>query len=249
MGRDNLELNEVRVWNIKFNLLSAKEIAIIVSSWLEEGRKGIHLTGVDACVTAQAQEDELLRKAILESDIVNIDSYLPAKKLAQLGYDIKERVTTPDVMEELFKIANEKEQKVFLFGAKESTVSHMKDILEVEYPKMDIVGYRNGYYTSEEEPRIAEHISSLAPDYLFIGMPTPRKEHFILNYKGKIDVGVFLGVGGAFDAKAGVLKRPPKLLRGHGLEAFFRITRNPKYYGSRIKLLYKFLKITRNKKK
>ena len=124
----------------------------------------------------------------------------------------------------------------------------MKDILKEEYPKMKIVGYRNGYYTPEEEPAIAEYISSLAPDYLFIGMPTPRKEHFILKYKGKINVGVLLGVGGAFDAKAGVLKRPPMFLRGHGLEAFFRITRNPIYYGSRIKLLIKFLILTRNKR-
>ena len=99
-----MDLKEVKIWNIKYNLLTAKEISDIVNSWLDGGRKGIHLTGVDACVMVQAQENDLLRKAILESDIVNIDSYLPAKKLAKLGYDVKERVTTPDVMEGFFKI-------------------------------------------------------------------------------------------------------------------------------------------------
>jgi N-acetylglucosaminyldiphosphoundecaprenol N-acetyl-beta-D-mannosaminyltransferase len=182
MGSGQFDLKEVKIWNVKFNLLTAEEIATVVNSWLDEGKKGIHLTGVDACVMVQAQKDELLRKAILESDIVNVDSYLPAKKLAENGYDIKDRVTTPDVMEELFKIANEKEQKVFLFGAKENTVTRLRDVLTEEYPNMKIVGYRNGYYSAEEEPAIAEEISSLSPDFLFIGMPTPRKEHFMLEF-------------------------------------------------------------------
>lgn len=241
-----MDLKEIYIWNIKFNLLSAKEIVEIVNAWFAEGRKGIHLTGVDACVLVQAQDDALLRKAILESDIVNVDSYLPAKRLAQRGYPIKERVTTPDLMEEFFQMADEKEQKVFLFGAKEETIRLLVDVLTEEYPKMQIVGYRNGYYTPEEESSIVEQISSLAPDYLFIGMPSPRKEHFILKYKDKINAGMLLGVGGAFDAKAGVLKRPPKFLRGHMGEAFFRIIRNPRQYGSRVLYLFPFLRITRN---
>lgn len=240
-----IDTKEVRIWNVKFNLLTAKEIADIVNIWLDDGKKGIHLTGVDISVSIQAQDDALLNRAIMESDLVNIDSYLPAKMLAKNGYDIKDRVPTPDVMEELFKKADEKEQKVFLFGAKESTVKLMVDVLTKEYPKMKIVGYRNGYYNAAEEEEIAEHISSLSPDYLFIGMPTPRKEHFILKYKGNINVGVFLGVGGAFDAKAGVLKRPPKWLRGHGGEALFRIIRDPKVYGPRISYYFKFFKIVR----
>jgi len=241
------DLKEVRIWNIKFNLLNEHQIAEIVNSWLEEGRKGIHLTGVDACVVVSAQKDELLRKAILESDIVNVDSYLPARMLAKHGYEIKERVPTPEVMEELLKKANDNHQKVFFLGAQESTINLMLGVLKKEYPNMKIVGYRNGYYSQEEEGRIAEYISSLSPDYLFLGMPTPRKEHFILKYKEKIDVGVFLGVGGAFDAKAGVLKRPPKFLRGHMGEALFRILRTPKVYASRILFLLPFLRITRNK--
>lgn len=241
-----MDLKEIYIWNIKYNLLSAKEIVGIVNTWLAEGRKGIHLTGVDACVLVQAQDDALLRKAILESDLVNVDSYLPAKKLAQRGYPIKERVTTPDLMEEFFRMANEKEQRVFLFGAKEGTIRLLVDVLTKEYPKMRIVGYRNGYYTPEEESEIVDQISSLAPDYLFIGMPSPRKEHFILKYKDKINVGMLLGVGGAFDAKAGVLKRPPKFLRGHMGEAFFRIIRNPRQYGSRVLYLFPFLRITRH---
>jgi len=65
--------------------------------------------------------------------------------------------------------------------------------------------FSRNYYTDKYEPKIAEEINELAPDYFFVGISSPRKERFILKYKHSINVGVFYGVGGAFDAKAGVL--------------------------------------------
>lgn len=240
-----MDLKEVRIWNIKFNLLTVNEIVTVVNEWLDQGRKSIHLTGADVHVTVLAQKDELLRRAVLESDIVNVDSYYPAKMLAKQGYEIKERVTTPDVMEGFFKCANEKGQKVYLLGAKEETIQALYKILTNNYPNMKIVGYRNGYFKEDEEDAVAGAISQAKPDYLFLGMPSPQKEHFILKYKGKIDVGVFLGVGGAFDARANVMKRPPEFMRGHGMEAFFRILRNPRVYGKRLPLLKEFMKLVK----
>ena len=235
-----MDLKEVRIWNIKYNLLTEKEIVDIVNIWLDQGRKGIHLTGVDASVAYLAQNDDSLRKAILSSDIVNVDSFLPAKMLSQKGYKIKRRVPTPDLMEELLKSADNREQKVYLLGAKGETLNKLVGILKHDYPHLKIVGYRNGYYFDSEEQMIAEEISQLSPDYLFIALPSPRKENFILKYKQIINVGVFLGVGGAFDARANVLKRPPKLLRGYGLEAVLRIMRNPIAYGNRVKKIIAF---------
>ena len=238
-----MDLKEVRVWNIKYNLLTISEIVGIVSKWLDEGRRGIHLTGANPETVALAQEDELLHQAIMDSDIVNVDSFLPTKFLRLKGYKFNHRVPTPEVFEELMRCANEKKQKVFFFGAKQETLDKMREVLETEYPNMNIVGMHNGYYSDEEEPMIAEEIKKLAPDYLFVGISSPRKERFILKYKHLIDVGVFYGVGGAFDAKAGVLKRPPKWLQHGGLEYWLRVIRNPKVYGKRMPLYFKFLKL------
>lgn len=99
------------------------------------------------------------------------------------------------------------------------------------------------YYTDKDEPKIAEEINELAPDYLFVGISSPRKERFILKYKHSINVGVFYGVGGAFDAKAGVLSRPPKWLQHGGMEYWLRVIRNPRVYGKRMPLYFKFLRL------
>ena len=236
-----MDLKEIRIWNVKYNLLTISEIVDIVSNWLGEGRRGIHLTGANPEVVMIAQDDSMLHQAILESDIVNVDSFLPALFLKFKGYNIKHRVPTPDVFEELMKLANKKRQKVFFLGAKEETLMKMKEVLGREYPNMNIVGMRNGYYLAEEEEMIANTINNLSPDFLFIGMSSPQKERFILKYKRQINVGVFYGVGGAFDAKAGVLKRPPKWLQGFGMEFWLRAARNPRVYGKRMPRFFKFI--------
>ncbi len=236
------DLKEIRIWDIKYNLLSVGEIVTTVLEWLMDGRRGIHLTGVNAETITIAHKVPLLRNAILDSDIVNVDSFLPAYFLKKKGFKISERVPSPDVMEAFFRVANERGMKVYFLGAKQFTLDLLKCVMEEQYPNLKIVGMHNGYYGDKEEETIAMEISSLSPDFLFIALPTPRKEQFILNYKKKIDVGVFYGVGGAFDAKAGVLKRPPKYLQEHGLEGVFRLIRNPKTMVKRTKLNLEFIR-------
>ena len=238
-----MELKEVRIWNVKYNLLTTSEIADIVSHWIDEGRKGIHLTGANADTIALAQTDQLLQRAIMDSDIVNVDSTLPAYFLRRKGYALKERVPTPDVMEEFMKIANAKRQKVFFLGAKQETLDKLKVILTREYPDMVITGMQNGYYSKEDEGEIVDTISAGAPDYLFIALPSPAKEHFILKYKKLINVGVFYGVGGALDAKSGIFKRPPKWLREYGMEYILRLLRKPNVYARRVPLTLSFIKL------
>ena len=80
-----MDLKEVRIWNVKYNLLTVSEVVDIVEQWIEEGRKGIHLTGSNHETIVNAQTDELLREAIMSSDIVNIDSYLPARIFHKMG--------------------------------------------------------------------------------------------------------------------------------------------------------------------
>lgn len=240
-----MDLKEIRIWNIKYNLLTEAEIADIVDNWISEGKRAIHITGVNADIVGLAQDDVFLREAIMDSDIVNVDSMLPAHYLQKRGCVLKGRVATPDVMEEFLKKANSRRQKVYFLGSKQDTLDKLKKILDVEYPDLKIVGMQNGYYTIEEETIIVDKINKEAPDFLFIAFPSPRKEQFILKYKHSINVGVFYGVGGALDAKAGVLKRPPKWLRCFGLEGILRIIRKPMVHIKRMPLTFKFFKVVR----
>lgn len=241
-----MDLKEVKIWNIKFNLLTVDEIVDIVNSWVDQGKRGIHLTGVSADVAAMAQTDQILREAILASDIVNVDSFIPTFLLKKKGFPIKERVPCPDIMEGFFKHANKNRLKVFFLGAKKTTLEKLETIIKNEYPNLIIIGTQDGYYLNEDEPAIAARISSLSPDYLFVAMPTPKKEVFINTYKHRINVGVFYGIGGAFEAKTGEVKRPPVFLRGYGVEGLLRLLKRPKVYARRLPMVFKFVKYALN---
>ena len=239
--REIMDLRRVEIWNIKVNLLDVAQIVTLVNERLSAGCKGLYFTPVDANVVMLAQNDMELRKAIWVSDITNVDSYLPAAYLKKAGYSIESRVPTPDVMDALLESASQKGLKVYFLGAKDATLAILSNVVSTKYPGVEIVGMRNGYFDDAECSRIADDISAVSPDILFVGMPSPKKEMFVMNCKDTLDCGVIYCVGGAFDAMAGVLPRPPKWLMFGPMEGVFRVLRNPKVYWKRALMCFKFI--------
>ncbi len=237
-------MKTIYIWNIKFNPLRKNEIVSHVQEWLAEGRKGIHITGVNPEGVVQAQTNLFLRETIRDSDMVNIDNVLVVLTLRLNGCEIPERAATPDVFELLLVEANKRRQRIYFLGAEENVLRKMLLKIKQEYPFIQIVGAHNGFYTAEEEGKIVKEISDLSPDYLFLGLPTPQKELFIMKYKPILPVGCLYGVGGAFDVKGEKVSRAPKWLRNIGLEGVCRILQNPRNYGGRITTYYfPFLKL------
>lgn len=243
--RKEVDTKCVNIWNIKVNLLDQDQIVNLLNARLDEGCRGLYFTPVDANVVMLAQDDKNLRDAIFASDITNVDSYLPAKYLKKGGYQINGRVATPDIMDALLENASKLGQKVYFLGAKDSTLQILRDVVSNRFPGINIVGMHNGYFPDTENTRIADMISEVSPDIVFVGMPSPKKETFVLNCKDTIDAGVLYCVGGAFDALAGILPRPPKWLRFGPMEGVFRIMRNPRVYWKRAFMCFKFIRFAK----
>lgn len=242
---EKIDLRRIDIWNIKLNLLDQGEIVALINAKLAGGCRGLYFTPVDANVIMLAQNDENLRSAIMESDITNVDSYLPARYLKKTGYPINGRVPTPEIMEALLEKASELGQKVYFLGAKDSTLELLHGVVTKRFPGVNIVGMQNGYFPDSENAKIADMISAVSPDIVFVGMPSPKKEVFVLNCKDTIDAGILYCVGGAFDAMAGVLPRPPKWLMFGPMEGVFRVLRNPRVYWKRAFICFKFIRFAK----
>jgi len=63
------------------------------------------------------------------------------------------------------------------------------------YPQLDVAGYRNGYYTEEEEHGIADTIRDSKADMLFVGLSSPKKEKFLNRWMPMMQVPFCMGVG------------------------------------------------------
>ena len=133
-----------------------------------------------------------------------------------------------------------KEGKSFyLVGSKQEVIEETIAKLKQEFEGINIVSYRNGYFSLEEEALLIEDIATKRPDIVFVAMGSPRQE-LIMEKMSKVHEAIYQGLGGSFDVYTGHVERAPKWWVDHNLEFAYRLVKQP----SRIKrqvFLLKFL--------
>ncbi|MFC0117853.1 WecB/TagA/CpsF family glycosyltransferase [Pseudoalteromonas xiamenensis] len=77
--------------------------------------------------------------------------------------------------------ANEEKLKVFLLGAKKEELEKTVAIFKANYPEIEIVGYRDGYFDDDEA--VIKQISDSGAEYVLCGMGTPRQDRFAIKLK------------------------------------------------------------------
>ena len=91
-----------------------------------------------------------------------------------------------------------------------------------------MAGYRNGYWSKEQEDEVAENIKASRAQLLFVAISSPKKEEFLAKYQGQMQVPFAMGVGGTFDVVVGLTKRAPIWMQKTGLEWFYRFLQEPR---------------------
>jgi len=219
---------KVYIFNCPIDALTMKETVQIIDTAIKEG-KHIHHAVVNAAKIVKMQEDKELYNSIVNADIINADGMPIVWASRLLGKPLPERVAGIDLMQELIKLAYNRKYKIFFFGAREEVVKKVVEKYSKEYSPEIIAGYRNGYYSEEEEPLIAKQIAESGANILFVGISSPKKEKFLYKYKHILkNVNFIMGVGGSFDVIAGKIKRAPKWMQKCGLEWVYRLLQEPR---------------------
>jgi N-acetylglucosaminyldiphosphoundecaprenol N-acetyl-beta-D-mannosaminyltransferase len=217
---------EIKIFGIKVHLFSKKEFLDIIELNLKQGKQIIQ-NGVNAASINELTTNKQLLESYNNSTLINIDGMSMVWALRFLGYAVPERVACPDLANDVLKLAEKRNFSIFLLGADEiSLVLSVKNISKF-FPKLNISGYRNGYFQSKDENLIIKMINKANPDILFLGMPSPKKELFVEKYKNQLQVKYFLGVGGVFDILSGKTKRAPLWMQKNGLEWIYRFAQEP----------------------
>lgn len=221
-------LPKIHILNTTIHNLSMRETLALVSKAISE-KKQIHHVVVNAGKIVALQKDDALHKSVNESDIINADGQAVVWASKVLGKPLKERVAGIDLMENLVELAHQQNHSIFLLGAKEEVVQEVAEIYQKKYNPNIIAGYRNGYFSREDEPQIAKQIAHSGAQMLFVAITSPIKENFLYNHRDLLkDVPFVMGVGGSFDVVAGKTKRAPVWMQKLGLEWFYRFLQEPK---------------------
>ena len=140
-----------------------------------------------------------------------------------LGETLPERVTGIDLFEQLLEVAARRGLSVYFLGATDAVLDDLMAEVGRRHPGLRVAGRRNGYFDEAEAAAVARAIDAARPDFLFVGISTPKKERFLAEWAPRMDVGVCHGVGGAFDVLAGKVSRAPDWMQRLGLEWLYRV--------------------------
>lgn len=246
-------MNErIQILGITIDPLTMKETVDAVEQYVLK-KHPLHLMGVNEDKINQCHEDEKIKKIVNESGIINADGASVVLASKFLGAPVPERVAGIDLMQNLLELSNKKGYSVYFFGAKEEILQDMLKAFKQRYPDLDVVGYRNGYFLPEDEEKIQEDIKDKKPDFVFVGITSPKKEYIIQSFMDNGINAVFMGVGGSFDVLSGHIKRAPLWMQKLNLEWLFRVANEPKrlfkrYFVGNISFIRKVLRAKRGYK-
>lgn len=98
---------------------------------------------------------------------------------------------------ELLSYAETTNKSVYIVASRQEQVEKAVGIFKERYPKLLVVGYRNGYFASEkEQDEEARHIVEVNPDFLIVGMGALMQERFLLKVKDFSYRGIGFTCGG-----------------------------------------------------
>ncbi len=119
----------------------------------------------------------------------------------------------------------------YLVGSTDEVINNTVKKLKIDFPKINIVGYRNGYIKSTTDKEgLINDIKDKKPEIIFVAMGSPKQELLMEELQQK-HAAIYQGLGGSFDVYTGRVKRAPAIWVKLKLEWFYRLLLEP----SRIK--------------
>ena len=191
-------------------------------------RSRLRIGVVNAAKMVNMRWDQDLRNDVLSSDLILADGMAVVWAARLLGYQLPERVAGIDLMLGMLERGRRKRHRVYCLGATEEVLQKVVQRIGLEYPEVLVVGSQHGYFSAQDEEKVAGDIIAARPDILFVAMTSPKKEQFLARWSDKLGVPVCHGVGGSFDVFAGKVERAPEVWQRLGLEWLYRVKQEPR---------------------
>lgn len=204
---------------------------------LNDQKKCKILVTVNAEAIVKAQNDIKLLK-IINSNYASIDGQIPLwlYKLNYKGADIS-KISGSDVIYNIAEWAQNTNKKIFLLGGQQDSNQESIKKLKQKYSLLEISGYSPEYapypFPKSQNDKILKKISSFSPDIIFVGFGMGKQEYWAndnLSFLNEIGVELIIGCGGTFEFVSGKIKRAPLFIQKLGLEGFWRLFKEMKWF-------------------
>ncbi|MFT4848175.1 MAG: exopolysaccharide biosynthesis WecB/TagA/CpsF family protein [Sediminicola sp.] len=128
----------------------------------------------------------------------------------------------------VFDLSVKENKRVYFVGAKETEIVGFVGTIRVNYSELNIVGYRNGYFSGSQREDTLKEILNINPDIVVVGMGTPLQEGFLVDLKEKGWKGKGFTCGGFFHQTSKNLRYYPYWIDKFNLRWLYRLCDEPK---------------------
>ncbi len=187
------------------------------------------VTGVHGVM--ESQDDEELRRIHNAAGLVVPDG-MPMVWLSRWhGHRHVQRVYGPDLMLACCAQSVARGERHFFYGGGDGVAARLAARLEARFPGLVVAGWYTPPFrpmSASEDRELVRLINGAAPDYLWVGLSTPKQERWMAAHVGRVRAPVMIGVGAAFDFHAGLKAQAPGWMQRSGLEWLFRLATEPR---------------------
>lgn len=146
------------------------------------------------------------------------------------------RVCGADLLDAVCERSLKTGQTHYFYGGKPSVAHNMAQRLRKKYPGLQVVGIYSppmrsvgpDFTLQGDALREVEEIKRANPDFIWVGISSPKQEYWMAQAAPVLGRGVCCGIGAAFDFHAGAVKRAPKWMQANGLEWLHRLFSEPR---------------------
>ena len=227
-ARDNR--TPVNVLGIHVDPLDLQGALARIDEFLARREKG-YVCAVSVHGVLEAQRDPRVARAFADAAMVVPDGRPIVWVGRTEGQRAIRQVTGPDLMRTIFAAPAFTGRSHFFYGGKEGVAQELAATWAQRSPGVRIVGtytppFRN--LTAGEEAELIELLNRCRPDFIWVGISTPRQELFMRRLLPQLDTVLMFGVGAAFDFHTGRLRDCAPWIKRLGFQWLHRLLQDPR---------------------
>ena len=229
--KKNLSMTKIPIFNVSIdNINLGKAFKILDNKQL---KPPAYILFPDLSVLSEATRNEKLARIISEAHIAMPDGK-PSEFIAKWkGY---KDVSTVSGYKLIKKLLSETNHTHFFYGSTpEKNQKIEQNLKQFDPDSKKILGFKSPPFVSVSEIETSkqiiddlQEINKLKPDFVWIGLSSPKQDFLVFHHYKLLDSSYLLGVGGVFDYLSGEVEISPEWMKKIGVRWLFRLYKEPR---------------------
>lgn len=224
-----IKRSKIDVLGVKVDDISLKGAISEIIRFSQDRKRSHLVVTVNSEFVMLSRRDPKFSSILAQADLSLADGIGVVFSKLIFGGKIHERITGVDLIENLCTQSAKKNVRIGFLGGFDDVAEEVASRQKAKNPGLLVVFAEPGDPTMSFDLRLKRAILRAGRiDVLFVAYGMGQQEFWIKRFLNWVDIGVFIGVGGAFDYLSSVKIRAPKVLQNTGFEWLWRLALEPR---------------------